>query len=73
MRSANISISPSTSAFGRAQFSVENENTVSSRTPRSTASRSRAFTTSAPAWCPASTGRPRSCAQRPFPSVMMAT
>src|SRR3954451_23620827 len=41
--------------------------------PNCAASRSRALTTSAPAWWPASTGSPRACAQRPFPSVMIAT
>src|SRR5919198_237090 len=41
--------------------------------PNSTASRSRAFTTSAPAAWPSATGRSRACAQRPLPSVMMAT
>src|SRR4051794_782946 len=41
--------------------------------PSSTESRRRALTVSAPAWWPASTGRPRACAQRPFPSVMIAT
>src|SRR4051794_14162969 len=41
--------------------------------PRSTASRSRALTVSAPAWWPARTGTPRAWAQRPLPSVMMAT
>ena len=73
MRSANIAISPLTSAGGRDQFSVEKEYTVSSRIPSSTASRSRALTVSAPAWWPASTGRPRALAQRPLPSVMIAT
>src|SRR4051812_1232776 len=70
---ANMAIRPSTSARERDQFSVENEYTVSSFTPSSTESRRRALTTSAPASCPASTGSPRLCAQRPFPSVMMAT
>ena len=73
MRSANIAISASTSSFGRDQFSVENEYTVSSRTPNSAASRRRALTVSAPAWCPATGGSPRCLAQRPFPSVMIAT
>src|SRR4051794_10733486 len=73
MRSANIAMRPSTSGCGRDQFSVENEYTVSSETPRSTASRRRAFTQSAPARWPSTTGSPRACAQRPLPSVMMAT
>src|SRR3954471_4579941 len=41
--------------------------------PRSTASRRRALTASAPARWPSTTGRPRACAQRPLPSVMIAT
>src|SRR4051794_8059724 len=73
MRAENIAISASTSSCGRDQFSVENEYTVSSRIPRSTASRKRALTVSAPASCPSSTGNPRCWAQRPLPSVMMAT
>ena len=73
MRSANMRISPSTSSAGRDQFSVENEKTVSSWIPSSTASRSRALTTSAPASWPSIGDSPRRCAQRPFPSVMIAT
>src|ERR1700710_1688623 len=73
IRSPNIAISPETSSGLRDQFSVEKENTVSSSIPRSTASRSRALTTSAPARCPSITGSPRACAPRPFPSVMIAT
>ena len=49
IRRANIRISPATSRRGRDQFSVENEYTVSSRMPSSTASRRRALTVSAPA------------------------
>src|SRR5919197_6778063 len=41
--------------------------------PNSAASRRRAFTVSAPALCPSTTGSPRRWAQRPLPSVMMAT
>src|SRR3954447_16752647 len=73
IRSENIRMSAVTSSAGRDQFSVENEYTVSSRTPSSAASRSRAFTVSAPARWPSTTGSPRACAQRPLPSVMMAT
>ncbi len=68
-----IAIRPWTSSGGRTQFSVENEYTVSSSMPKSTASRSRALTASAPASCPASAGRPRRFAHRPLPSVMIAT
>ena len=49
IRCENISIRPLTSRAGRDQFSVENEYTVSSSMPRSTASRRRALTVSAPA------------------------
>src|SRR5215218_4540483 len=73
IRSANMRINPSTSSVGRDQFSVENEKTVSSSTPRSTASRSRSFTTSAPARCPSIGVSPRRCAHLPLPSVMIAT
>ena len=73
IRRLNIAISPATSASSRDQFSVEKEYTVSSWTPSSTASRSRALTVSAPASWPAITGSPRRWAQRPLPSVMMAT
>ncbi len=66
-------MSPATSSGERDQFSVENEYTVSSRSPKSTASRSRAFTLSAPARWPSSTLTPSRSAQRPLPSVMMAT
>src|SRR3954454_20943627 len=41
--------------------------------PSCAASRSRALTTSAPAWWPSTGGRPRAWAQRPLPSVMIAT
>src|SRR4051812_1102966 len=41
--------------------------------PSCAASRSRALTTSAPAWWPSTSGRPRAWAQRPLPSVMIAT
>ena len=50
IRSPNIAIRPSTSSRGRVQFSVENENTVSSSIPSRAASCRRSFTTSAPAW-----------------------
>ena len=73
MRWENISINPATSSAGRDQFSVENEYTVSSRTPNSAASRRRALTVSAPALCPSLTGTPCARAQRPLPSVMIAT
>jgi hypothetical protein len=73
IRRPNILIKADTSALERRQFSVENEYTVSSRIPSSTASRRRALTVSAPASWPETTGSPRCLAQRPFPSVMIAT
>ena len=73
IRWENIAISPSTSAAGRDQFSVENEYTVSSSIPSSAASRRRALTVSAPAEWPSFTGTPWARAQRPLPSVMIAT
>ena len=73
MRWENISIRPCTSAGGRDQFSVENEYTVNSSMPSSAASRRRALTVSAPALWPSLTGMPRARAQRPLPSVMIAT
>src|SRR5215203_1289025 len=73
IRSPIISIRARTSSSGRLQFSVENEYTVSSSIPSSAASRSRAFSVSAPARWPSMTGSPRWLAQRPLPSVMIAT
>src|SRR4051794_21189245 len=71
--SANIAINPSTSSLGRAQFSVENAYTVSSVTPSFTASLTVCFSVLAPCRWPARTGSPRASAQRPFPSMMIAT
>ncbi len=71
--SANIAISPSTSARGRVQFSVENAYTVSSSRPRRTASLTVCFSVRAPSRCPSRIGRPRSVAQRALPSMMIAT
>jgi hypothetical protein len=68
-----MSISAETSSSERDQFSVENEKTVSSSMPSATASFRRALTVSAPARCPSATSRPRCWAQRPLPSVMIAT
>jgi hypothetical protein len=66
-------MSAATSSSDRDQFSVENEKTVSSSMPSATASFSRALTVSAPARWPSATSTPRCCAQRPLPSVMIAT
>jgi hypothetical protein len=73
IRRLNMRIRAFTSEAGRDQFSVENEYTVSSLTPRSTESRRRAFTASAPALCPDATETRCALAQRPLPSVMIAT
>ena len=70
--SVNSSIRSSTSAPGRVQFSVENENTVRSFTPASDAARTTRFSARAPARWPAPTGRCRSRAHRPLPSMMIA-
>src|SRR5688572_11664314 len=70
--SVNSSIRSSTSASGRVQFSVENENTVRSFTPASEAARTTFFSARAPARWPAPTGRCRSFAHRPLPSMMIA-
>src|SRR4051812_41461567 len=71
--SANIAIRPSTSSFGRLQFSVENAYTVSSSMPRRTAVLTVSLSVCAPRRWPSSTGSPRASAQRAFPSMMIAT
>ena len=71
--SSKISISESTSGGGRSQFSVENAYTVSDSMPRSIAASTVRRSARVPSRCPASTGRPRSSAHRPFPSRMIAT
>ena len=63
----------STSAGGRRQLSDENANKVSVATPRSGAASTTRRAASTPARCPAERGRPRRVAQRPLPSMMMAT
>ena len=63
----------STSSAGRVQFSVEKANSVSTGMPSSPAPRTTRRTASAPRRWPATRGRPRAFAQRPLPSMMMAT
>src|SRR5690606_19934343 len=62
-----------TSWGGRSQFSVENAYTVRASTPSWAAVCTVLFRALTPARCPAARGRPRSWAQRPLPSMMMAT
>ena len=72
----NRFISPirsSISLAGRAQFSEEKLKMVRYCTPISIAARTVRRTASTPMRCPAERGSPRACAQRPLPSMMMAT
>src|SRR5262245_58303616 len=71
--STKISINASTSSVGRDQFSVENAYTQSDSTPRSIAASTERRSARVPARCPAATGRRRRLAQRPLPSMMIAT
>src|SRR3990172_12934 len=63
----------STSSAGRFQFSVEKVNTVSHSIPRPRAPWTTSNNASSPAACPAVRGRPRAVAQRPLPSITIAT
>src|SRR5690242_10413964 len=63
----------SISEAGRFQFSEEKPNSVRYCTPALTAALIVRRTASAPRLCPAVRGRPRRRAQRPLPSMMMAT
>ena len=58
---------------GRFQLSDEKAKRVSVPIPRSRAASTARRTASTPAACPAVRGRPRATAQRPLPSMMMAT
>src|SRR5262245_953674 len=66
-------MSTPTSCGGRPQLSAENANSVSRATPRSGAASTTRRVAAMPASCPAERGRPRRVAQRPLPSMMMAT
>src|SRR3990172_4947317 len=69
----NSCISSATSSAGRRQFSELNANSVRKPTPRSVQARTMPRTASTPRWCPAKRGSPRCRAQRPLPSMMIAT
>src|SRR6266545_2512160 len=62
-----------TSLGGRLQLSAEKAYSVSARSPRSGAASTTRRTACAPARWPAARGRPRRVAQRPLPSMMIAT
>src|SRR5450755_1081551 len=62
-----------TSSAGLRQFSLENANSVRYSTPRSMHARTVARTASTPLRCPATRGSRRCFAQRPLPSMMIAT
>src|ERR1700694_334275 len=62
-----------TSSAGLRQFSLENANSVRYSTPRSMHARTVARTASTPLRWPATRGSRRCFAQRPLPSMMMAT
>ena len=62
-----------TSSSGLFQFSVEKVYSVRYLTPNRTHSDVIRRTVSTPAWCPKLRSLPRSAAQRPLPSIMMAT
>jgi len=66
-------LSAEISVGGRCQFSSENANNVSTSTPASMAPSTISRTAFIPARCPNGRGRLRSRAQRPLPSMMMAT
>src|SRR5262245_42127109 len=66
-------ISSRTSPAGRRQLAVEKAYSVSTETPSDGAASTTRRTTSTPARWPALRGRPRSSAQRPLPSMMIAT
>src|SRR5512143_2570896 len=62
-----------TSSRGRCQLSAEKANRVRVPMPRARAAETRRRMASTPAAWPALRGRPRDSAQRPLPSMMMAT
>src|SRR5581483_10876042 len=71
--SPKMSISADTSSGERAQFSVENAYTASDATPTSMAVSTTGRSAREPARCPSATSRPRAAAQRPLPSMTIAT
>src|SRR5216110_916240 len=66
-------IKAATSAAGRFQLSAEKAFSVSAATPSPGAASTVRRTASAPARWPATRGRPRRVAQRPLPSITIAT
>ncbi len=70
---ANRRIKVETSTAGRFQLSDEKAYSVSAVMPHPGAIRTTRRTASAPARCPAARGSPRRVAQRPLPSMTMAT
>src|SRR5919197_2171196 len=73
MKRRNSAISSRISAGGRVQFSALKEKMVRKPIPRSPAARTVRRSASTPRRCPSPRGSPRAAAQRPLPSMMMAT
>ena len=73
MNRRNNPISSRISAAGRDQFSALKEKIVKKPMPRSPAARTVRRSASTPRRCPSPRGNPRAAAQRPLPSMMMAT
>src|SRR5712691_7830310 len=73
MNRRNSPISSRISARGRSQFSELNEKMVRTPMPSSPAARTVLRSASTPRRWPSLRGRPRAAAQRPLPSMMMAT
>lgn len=66
-------MSAAISGTGRFQFSVENVYKVKYLTPNPDGFLRNLFHGSTPSWCPAVRGNPLAFAQRPLPSIIMAT
>src|SRR5271165_6280552 len=73
MNRRSSAINSRISVSGRDQFSALNEKIVRKPMPRSPAARTVRRSASTPRRCPSARGSPRAAAQRPFPSMMMAT
>ena len=73
MKRRSRPINSPTSLAGRDQFSALNEKMVMNLMPISLAARIVRRNASTPRRCPSTRGRPRAAAQRPLPSMMMAT
>src|SRR5215831_5194713 len=73
MKRRNSAISSRISVAGRVQFSALKEKMVRKPIPRSPAARTVRRNASTPRRCPSPRGNPRAAAQRPLPSMMMAT